>query len=66
MQVKINGNQEVIRDGMTILEFLKSREINLNVVVVEHNYTIIDSKQLGETVLSENDTLEVVSFVGGG
>ncbi len=66
MTVTVNGKEEQIVLEISILEFLTSKEIDPNAVVVEHNFNIIEKENLGSVMLQENDTLEVLKFVGGG
>ena len=66
MTVTVNGKEEQIVLEISILEFLTSKEIDPNAVVVEHNFNIIEKESLGSVMLQENDTLEVLKFVGGG
>ncbi|MBQ3509954.1 MAG: sulfur carrier protein ThiS [Peptococcaceae bacterium] len=63
--VKING-AEVDMAGKTIAEYLESADYDTRRVAVERNGDIVPKAEYSQTVLSENDTLEVVSFVGGG
>ncbi len=66
MTVTVNGKEEQVNQGISILEFLKSKEIDPNAVVVEHNLNILEKEDLAAVLLQENDTLEVLKFVGGG
>ena len=63
--VKINGKNLDIA-GMTIAEYLKTTDYDLKRIAVELNEDIVPKSQYTETVLSDGDTLEIVSFVGGG
>lgn len=66
MQVKINGKEEVLVEKTPLIDFLESKKVDLNAVVVEYNYDIIPREKWGEVVLKEGDNLEVLHFVGGG
>ena len=63
--VKINGKNLDIA-GKTIAEYLKTTDYDLKRIAVELNEDIVPKSQYTETVLSDGDTLEIVSFVGGG
>ena len=63
--VKVNGTELDIA-GKTILEFLAATEYDPKRIAVERNQDIVFKSQYGDTVLEEGDSLEIVSFVGGG
>lgn len=64
--MKINGNNVSLPEGTTLLAYLEQQQYRLDRIAVEHNGDIVPREQYGSLVLQENDTLEVVSFVGGG
>lgn len=63
--VKINGEDRDVA-GMTVTEYLASTDYNPKRVAVERNGEIVFKTQYDETTLEDGDTVEVVSFVGGG
>ena len=63
--VKINGEDKA-RAGINLLEYLKDAGYHLEKSVVERNLEIIPRDQLQDVVIQENDSIEVLSFVGGG
>lgn len=63
--VKINGESLDI-DGKTVAEYLSTTDYDPKRIAVERNGDIIPRAKYGETVLSDGDSVEVVSFVGGG
>lgn len=63
--VKINGEPLDIA-GKTLAEYLASTEYNPMRIAVERNGEIVPKAKYGETVLEEDDVIEVVNFVGGG
>ncbi|KNF10039.1 thiamine biosynthesis protein ThiS [Gottschalkia purinilytica] len=66
MHIKINGKNKSVKDDISILDLLTSNNLNPNNVVIEYNYTILEREEWQDTILKENDNLEVLSFVGGG
>lgn len=64
--VKVNGNEMNIENIKNITELLSNLKINENRVVVELNGNIITKEDYRNVNLNENDTIEVISFVGGG
>lgn len=63
--VKINGT-ETAADGKTITDYLLFAGYDPKRVAVEKNGDIVPKAQYDETILKDGDTVEVVSFVGGG
>ncbi len=66
MIIKINGKVEQVGVSRTIQALLEDKGLSCERVVVEHNSRIIPRDELGSIALNENDSLEIVSFVGGG
>ena len=63
--VKVNGEERDIA-GKTIAEYLATTNYDMKRIAVEHNGDIVSKAQYSETVLKDGDSIEVVSFVGGG
>lgn len=66
MMITLNGKSRDIPAGTTLQELLDQLHIDCRTVVVEHNRQIVSRQQLAEIVLSADDSLEVIHFVGGG
>ena len=63
--VRINGeNLDVV--GMSVAEYLNSSGYDLMRVAVELNGDIVPKAQYSDTIFKDGDSVEVVSFVGGG
>lgn len=62
----MNGEKITLREPCTVEQFLQQRNCPLKQVAVELNGAIVPKAQYAAVVLKEEDTLEVVSFVGGG
>ena len=63
--VKING-EELNVAGKTIAEYLATTNYDPKRIAVERNGDIVFKSQYGETLLQDGDSIEIVSFVGGG
>ena len=63
--VKINGEEQNIA-GKTLAEYLSAANYDSRRIVVERNEDIVPKAQYAETVLVDGDSIEIVSFVGGG
>ena len=66
MQITVNGENREFSTGTSLSELLKSIDIDERYVAVELNRKIVPRTQFSEKLLVENDTLEIVTFVGGG
>jgi sulfur carrier protein len=65
MQVKINGKSEEFPGG-SILDLLKTKKIEPQMVAVEVNDSMVERDQLASTQLKEGDRLEFLFYMGGG
>ena len=65
MQVKINGKSEEFPGG-SVLDLLKTKKIEPQMVAVEVNDTMVDREHLASTHLKEGDRLEFLFYMGGG
>ena len=61
--VKVNGNNMA---GMSIEDFLISEGYDIRRVAVERNGDIVPKARYTSEILNDGDSIEVVSFVGGG
>jgi sulfur carrier protein len=66
MNITINGQDLTFDQKLSIKNFLDTKNINMDSVVVELNQTIIPSEKYHTTWLTHNDKLEILRFVGGG
>ncbi len=66
MQIKVNGEIQIIKNNMTLKDFLEGLENLPKVFVVELNRKIINKNDYQNTDLKENDSLEIVHFCAGG
>lgn len=64
--VKINGKCIENIDGKTVAEYLAESGYDTKRVAVELNGDILPKAQYDSTILHDGDSVEVVSFVGGG
>ena len=63
--VRINGeNLDVV--GKSVAEYLNCAGYDLMRVAVELNGDIVPKAQYADAVFKDGDSVEVVSFVGGG
>jgi len=63
--VKVNGTELEIA-GKSVSEYLATTSYDPKRIAVERNGDIVLKSQYNVTVLENGDSLEIVSFVGGG
>lgn len=63
--VKINGEYKNAV-GKSVSEYLTENGYDIKRVAVELNGDILPKAQYESTILNDEDSVEVVSFVGGG
>lgn len=66
MHLSINGERKDVGSVSTVSDLLRSLGIAEGRVAVELNLTIVKRDLYSSARLTENDTLEIVQFVGGG
>ncbi|OQA57064.1 MAG: Sulfur carrier protein ThiS [Candidatus Omnitrophica bacterium ADurb.Bin277] len=66
MILKINGKESQVEKEASLSGLIESRGLRPEGLVIEHNGRIVPREIWREVTLSENDTLEIISFVGGG
>lgn len=64
--MKVNGKEIEIENGITLKEFLEASGYNTERIAVELNGNISPRETYGDVVLKNSDSIEIVSFVGGG
>lgn len=65
MQVTINGKPEEFQGG-TVLDLLKAKNIEPQMVAVEVNDKVLERDDLVTTHLNEGDQVEFLFYMGGG
>ena len=64
--ITINGIQKELSDSIALQQLLKQEGYDIRWIAVEINGEIVSKSLFNETVVKSGDTIEVVSFVGGG
>jgi thiamine biosynthesis protein ThiS len=66
MQVYLNGEPSIVGDNSTVATLLETLGIGRDRVAVEVNLNIVQKAMYDTRILSEEDKIEIVHFVGGG
>jgi len=66
MLIRVNSKEEQIDQPLSLEELVLGKGLQLDRVVIEHNGVIVPRSSWSSVRLTEKDTLEIISFVGGG
>ena len=64
--IKINGKNTPEALGDSLSAYLEKAGYNPEIIAVEVNYNIISKSEYENYIISEDDEIEIVSFMGGG
>ncbi len=64
--MKFNGQILQLNREIPLLQFVRENKYDLAKIAVELNGRIVPKAAYAEVILRDEDTLEVVNFVGGG
>ena len=62
----LNGKTIDLKEDISVEQLLKDYDLNPQKVAVEVNMEILDDEVYSTYLLKNEDTVEVISFVGGG
>jgi thiamine biosynthesis protein ThiS len=66
VQIIINGEQRNVPDQLTIEGLIRHLSLPPDRLAVERNREVVRRAQWSETVLENDDRIEIIHFVGGG
>ena len=66
IKIKVNGEKIIFNNNQSIEVLIKKLKIPLNKVAIELNKKILNKKKINRIKLIDNDTIEIVHFIGGG
>lgn len=64
--MKVNGKGIVLEETQRLYDFLVDQQLDMNTLAVECNGEIVPKSEYKNMILKDEDTLEIVRFVGGG
>jgi thiamine biosynthesis protein ThiS len=64
--IVLNGDSREVPDGLSVAGLLRHLGVETDRVAVERNLGIVKKKDWESVTVHPGDTLEVVTFVGGG
>ncbi|HBG19067.1 MAG TPA: thiamine biosynthesis protein ThiS [Desulfobulbaceae bacterium] len=67
MKIMVNGEQMEMNEPVSVAQLLAERKVaSPDMVSVEVNEEILAREAFATTVLTDNDTVEFIYFMGGG
>ena len=66
IKIKLNGKEKQIPENSKISKLIIDLKIPIKKVAIELNQEIIDKKKLNKIMLKNNNSVEIVHFIGGG
>ena len=66
INIKLNGKKTIVDDQISLNKILKNFNIPINRVAIELNKEIVNKKKLSSIKIKNNDSIEIVHFIGGG
>lgn len=64
--MKVNGKSLALEEEQTLFDFLLAQQFDYRTIAIEHNGVIVPKAEYKRIRLTDQDTLEIVHFVGGG
>lgn len=64
--MRVNGKEMTLGNNQNLLQFLEVNQFDVATLAVARNGEIVPKATYDAVLLGEEDTLEVVRFVGGG
>ena len=66
INIKLNGKKIKVDNQISLNKILKNLNIPIKKVAIELNNEIVNKKKLGSIRIKNNDSIEIVHFIGGG
>ena len=66
IKIKVNGKVKSFREKVSLLKLVRNLKIPIKKVAIELNQEIVDKKKINKIILKNNDSVEIVHFIGGG
>ena len=65
-KIQLNGDSYEVNNGTNLNELLNKLKIQKNKVAIEVNGEIVEKNKYPNLILSKDDKVEIVKFIGGG
>lgn len=64
--MKVNGKIISLKTNIALIDFLRDNDYEISKLAVELNGNIIPKSKFKDIIIQDCDSLEIVTFVGGG
>ncbi len=65
-KIQLNGKKIKVYKDLNIKDLVKKYKLNEKKIAIELNGAILPKSHYGKKKLRDNDTVEIVQFIGGG
>jgi sulfur carrier protein len=66
LHIQVNGQPREVEDNLPLPQLIANLDLKPEQIAVELNQKVIRRSKWQETVLRDDDKIEIVHFVGGG
>jgi sulfur carrier protein len=66
IKIEVNGKEVEIQENLTILDFIKEKNVTGTMFVIEKNLKIVQKDEYETETIENGDKIEIVGFFGGG
>jgi sulfur carrier protein len=66
LTISLNGEKVILLEPLTIIDLLAEKEYQNEKVALAINGSFVPRSQYGETIVNDNDEVDVIQAVGGG
>lgn len=66
MHIIVNGQHKDVAEALSLIQLIELFKLNPDFIITEINTQIIKPHARHQTLIQENDTIELIRFVGGG
>lgn len=65
MKIQLNG-KPTETDCLTLMDLVEYLGLDTDTLIAEHNFTLVSQETWSDILIRPDDTIELLSFVGGG
>lgn len=66
LEIIVNGKKRDLSEELSVNSFIFSLGLNENSILVELNLKILKKYEWKDTIIQNGDSIEIISFMGGG
>jgi len=66
MRITVNGKETELAEGLSVQDFIVSRDLTKAMVIVELNQNVIQRQSWPDVRFKAGDRVEIINILGGG